>query len=154
MSVGRRNQSGPKLLCTTRKTVRRLPRMEFIIPDDPPEVVFPFERLQTYQAARAFLGLIDPIVRDKKCGTAEMRDQLHRAGLSFKLNIAEGATEYSKPDKIRFFRISSRSAGECVAVLDEFGRWQCIDPLTHRKARYVLNAGIGMLTRLITSIRP
>src|SRR5437016_364569 len=99
--------------------------MSFEIPDDPPEVDFPFERLKAYQAARAFMALIDPLVRNSRCGTAEMRDQLHRAALSMKLNTAEGGTEYSKPEKIRMWRFGRRSAGECVAIVDEFARWQC-----------------------------
>jgi four helix bundle protein len=127
--------------------------MNFEIPDDPPEVVFPFERLHAYQAACAYMALIDPLLRSRKAGTAEMRDQLHRAGLSFKLNIAEGACEFSKPEKIRIFRIAIRSAGESVAALDEFRRWGSADALTHRKARYTLNAGTGMLTNMILGIK-
>jgi four helix bundle protein len=131
-----------------------LARMDFQVPDDPPEVIFPFERLHAYQAACAYLALIDPLVRSKRAGTPEMRDQLHRSGLSLKLNIAEAAGEFSKPDKIRIFRIASRSGGESAATLDEFKRWGSVDDLMNRKARYTLNAAVGMITRLIIKVKP
>jgi four helix bundle protein len=126
--------------------------MSFVIPEDPPEVVFPFERLHAYQAACIFLQMIDPLVRDRKCGNAEMRDQLHRAALSVKLNLAEGSTEFNPTEKTRFFRIASRSAGEAASALGEFSRWGLIDERFHRKGRYCMNAAISMITGLIKTI--
>jgi len=48
-----------------------------------------------------------------------LRSQFLRAALSIKLNIAEGATEFSRPGKARFYRMARRSAAECAAILDD-----------------------------------
>ena len=49
-------------------------------------------------------------------GRAHLKDQLDRAGTSIVLNIAEGAGEFSLPDKQRFYRIAKRSATETSAM--------------------------------------
>jgi len=45
-------------------------------------------------------------------------DQLDRAAISIPLNVAEGAGEFAKREKARFYRIARRSATECAAILD------------------------------------
>ena len=51
-----------------------------------------------------------------------MRSQFLRAALSIKLNIAEGASEWRRLEKARFYRIARRSAGEHAAILDDLPR--------------------------------
>ena len=47
-----------------------------------------------------------------------MADQLGRAALSIVLNIAEGAGEFSKKGKARFYRMALRSTTEWAATMD------------------------------------
>lgn len=51
-------------------------------------------------------------------GHAALADQLDRAAVSVALNIAEGAGEFARKEKARFYRIARRSATESAAVLD------------------------------------
>src|SRR4029450_11457795 len=51
-------------------------------------------------------------------GHAALADQLDRAAVSIALNIAEGAGEFARKEKGRFYRIARRSATESAAVLD------------------------------------
>ena len=79
---------------------------------------FDHDRLDVYQVSIEFLIVADEIAENLPRGRSYLVDQLRRAALSILLNIAEGAGEFSKNDKIRFYRIARRSATECAAVLD------------------------------------
>ncbi|MFN3201507.1 MAG: four helix bundle protein [Bradymonadia bacterium] len=76
------------------------------------------ERLDVYRKSLEFLVLSDELCRQLPTGRAYLSDQLRRASLSVVLNIAEGAGEFSKAEKSRFYRMAKRSATECAAVLD------------------------------------
>ena len=67
------------------------------------------------------------------------------------LNIAEGAGEFSKKDKARFYRIARRSSLECLAVLDLLSR--IADPSMDLGAsrRALREVGV-ILTALVKSV--
>jgi len=80
--------------------------------------VFDHERLDVYQTAIEFLAIADKIASNLPRGRSYLADQLRRAALSIPLNIAEGAGEFSRKDKARFYRIALRSGTECAAIFD------------------------------------
>ena len=72
--------------------------------------LFDQERLDVYQAAIEFVILSEQILEELSRGRAYLVDQLQRAASSIALNIAEGAGEYARYEKHRFYRILKRSA--------------------------------------------
>ena len=79
---------------------------------------FDHEKLDVYVATMDFVALAQRIIAALPVGHASLADQLRRAATSIALNIAEGAGEFSKPDKARFYRFARRSGTECAAALD------------------------------------
>ena len=79
---------------------------------------FDHERLDVYKAAIEWVALANEIVEDLPRGRAYLADQMQRAATSVPLNVAEGAGEFSAPEKGRFYRMARRSATECAAILD------------------------------------
>ena len=69
---------------------------------------------------------------------------LRRAATSVVLDIAEGAGEYSKAEKARFYRIARRSASECAAVLDISVRREIATAASCRPARAPLPRIVSM----------
>ena len=82
------------------------------------------ESLDVYRASIDFIALAETVCRSLPRGRRYVSDQLRRAAASIPLNIAEGAGEFSRKDKARFYRMARRSASECSAVLDIC---QCLD---------------------------
>ncbi len=74
-----------------------------------------------------------------------MADQLHRAATSIALNIAEGAGEFSAPEKARFYRIARRSATESAAAVDLLVRMGAIDPAIAQAGRSLLLQIVSIL---------
>jgi four helix bundle protein len=109
---------------------------------------FDHEKLDVYQAAIAFVVLIDEVVEHLPRGRAYLADQLLRAGTSVPLNIAEGAGEYSPNEKIRFYRMARRSATECASILDVCRHLQLIDETKYTKGRALLIRIVSMLTKM------
>ena len=81
-------------------------------------------------------------------GRAHLKDQLERAGTSIVLNIAEGAGEFSLPDKQRFYRMARRSATETAAILDILERRKSVSPELIQPARELIVRVVSMLARL------
>jgi four helix bundle protein len=113
---------------------------------------FDHERLDVYGVAIEFVGLADAIVERLPRGRAYLADQLHRASMSIPLNIAEGAGEYSRKDKARFYRMGLRSATECAAILDVCRRLELAETPRLDAGRALLLRIVSMLTRLIRSL--
>ena len=113
---------------------------------------FDHERLDVYGVAIEFVGLADAIVERLPRVRAYLADQLHRASMSIPLNIAEGAGEYSRKDKARFYRMGLRSATECAAILDVCRRLELAETPRLDAGRALLLRIVSMLTRLIRSL--
>ncbi|MDQ7779187.1 MAG: four helix bundle protein [Planctomycetota bacterium] len=113
---------------------------------------FDHEKLDVYLAAIEFVAIADEIVENLPRGRAYLADQLHRAATSVPRNIAEGAGEFSRKDKARFYRMALRSATECAAILDVC---HCLNLLAaERRApgRELLLRIVSMLTRMVRNI--
>jgi len=67
------------------------------------------------------------------------------------LNIAEGAGEFSKGDKARFYRMAKRSATECAAVLDICRELNLAGIEALAEDREILIKIVSMMIKLIRS---
>lgn len=112
---------------------------------------FDHERLDVYSAAIDFVVLADDVVEQLPRGRAYLSDQLQRAATSIALNIAEGAGEFSGPEKARFYRIAKRSATECAAVLDVVRLLELTSPDRLAAGRDLLLRLVSMLTKMARS---
>lgn len=111
-------------------------------------VHFDHERLDVYTAAVDFVVLAHGITSNLPTGHGDLADQLRRAATSIVLNIAEGAGEYSKAEKARFYRIACRSATECAAVLDVSMRLEIATAASCQPARELLLRIVSMLINM------
>lgn len=75
-------------------------------------------------------------------------DQLERSTVSIVLNIAEGAGEFAKREKARFYRIARRSATESAAALDVVGRLELAPMSNLEAAKAKLEEIVSMLIQL------
>ncbi len=106
---------------------------------------FDFERLRAYQLAADFVGWVDGQMKYLLPGRAALADQLHRAAASIALNVAEGAGEFSRAEKVRFYRMARRSATESAAAVDLFVRMRAIKPAAAEVARDLLYQIVSIL---------
>jgi len=91
---------------------------------------------------------LDQIQELMPAGRAHLKDQLDRAGTSIVLNIAEGAGEFSRAEKQRFYRMARRSATESAAILDILERRKALDVVVLHPARELIVRVVSMLARL------
>jgi len=105
-------------------------------------------KLDVYQRALDLLEHVDQIYDSMPPGRAHLKDQLDRAATSSVLNIAEGAGEFSKDEKQRFYRMARRSATETAAILDILDRRKAGDLAAIESARELLIRVVSMLARL------
>jgi four helix bundle protein len=77
-----------------------------------------YRKMRAYALGREFYEVVVQHARASGWRDRALMDQLTRASSSICLNIAEGAGEYSRAEKNRFFRIARRSAWECSASVD------------------------------------
>ncbi len=110
---------------------------------------FDHEKLDVYQAAIEFIVIADTIVQRFPRGRAYLADQFQRAATSITLNIAEGAGEYAKNEKARFYRMAKRSATECAAIIDVCSRLNLIEHKHKDTGRELLLRVVSMLIRLV-----
>ena len=108
---------------------------------------FDHERLEVYQRALDFVTAAQTIRAHLPAGNQGLSDQLHRAAMSIVLNIAEGAGEFARKEKVRFYRIARRSATECAAILDLSQRLGVSTPVVGA-ARVQLQTIVAMLVAL------
>ena len=80
--------------------------------------MFDFENLEVYKKAKAFNSIIRRTILIPGSLDAATKNQLRRAALSIVLNIAEGSSRFSKPDRRNFCVIARGSVFECVAIFD------------------------------------
>jgi four helix bundle protein len=80
--------------------------------------MFDFEKLEVYQKAKIFNRISYQYISQTNSLDRTTKDQLRRASFSIMLNIAEGCSRYSKPDRRNFYVIARGSVFECVAIFD------------------------------------
>ena len=112
--------------------------------------LFDHERLDVYQAAIDFVILSDKILEELPRGRAYLVDQLQRAASSVALNIAEGAGEFARQEKHRFYRMAKRSATECAAILDIGLKLGLIELNKLNHARDLLFRMVSMLIKMVS----
>ena len=105
-------------------------------------------KLDVYHLALALLAQLDGVITQLPPGRAHLKDQLDRAATSIVLNIAEGAGEFSRPDKQRFYRMAKRSATETAAIVDILGQRGHIVGETRLEIQQRIVRIVSMLTRL------
>ncbi len=113
---------------------------------------FDHEKLDVYRAALAFVRSAKRLRPKLVPGNAELADQLDRAALSVVLNIAEGAGEFARREKARFYRMARRSATECAATLDVARELGLIEPSVIDAEKRSLWSIVGMLVALAKSL--
>jgi four helix bundle protein len=80
--------------------------------------MFDFENLEVYKKAKAFNSIVCKTILTINVLDTVTKNQLRRASLSIVLNIAEGSSRFSKPDRKNFCIIARGSVFECVAIFD------------------------------------
>jgi len=114
---------------------------------------FHHERLDVYRMAIEFVVTADTIASRLPSDRHYLADQLRRTTTSITPNIAEGASEFSRAEKSRFYRIARRSATECTAILDVCQHLELGTPQDFEESRELLHRIISRLTRL-TQVHP
>ena len=105
-------------------------------------------KLDVYHRSLELRDRLDQIQDVMPPGRAHLKDQLDRAGTSIVLNIAEGAGEFSLPDKQRLYRMARRSATETAAILDILERRKSVSTELIQPARELIVRVVSMLVRL------
>lgn len=113
-----------------------------------PSVRFHHERLIVYGKAIEAAVVLHRTAAALPAPDRHLADQLRRASASVVLNIAEGAGEFSRGEKRRFYRIACRSATECAAILDLSRRLHRADLSGTEEARRMLHECVRMLATL------
>jgi four helix bundle protein len=114
-------------------------------------MAFDHHKLDVYRRGLSVVQLCDEILRHLPPGRAQLRDQIGRASTSIVANIAEGAGEFSRKEKARFYRMGRRSAIEIAAWLDIVSlRGEAPQALLD-KAQRQLHDVVSMLVKLIGS---
>jgi len=113
---------------------------------------FDHEKLDVYQISLEFVMTAGEIIRKFPTGRHNLADQLDRAATSVVLNIAEGAGEFSRAEKARFYRMAKRSATECAAALDICRVRKVIDEKMFDVGRVMLLRIVAMLIRMIQGL--
>lgn len=101
-----------------------------------------------YQLSLAFAKRANTLRGALPQGRSALADQLDRAAVSIALNMAEGAGEFARREKARFYRIARRSATECAAILDVIGQLQMADGELLEEAKDDLRKIVAMLVGL------
>ena len=109
---------------------------------------FDHEKLDVYKVAVELVAVAKDVVEHLPRGRAYLADQLQLAAISIPLNTAEGAGEFSKKDKRRFYRMALRSATEAAAILDVCLRLKLGDEAGIARGRGLLYRIVAMLTRI------
>ena len=110
-----------------------------------------FAKQRMYCYGELVYGHNHEILEELPRGRAYLVDQLQRAASSIALNIAEGAGEYARHEKHRFYRMAKRSATECAAILDIGLKLGLIETEKLRDARNLLFRVVSMLIKMVNS---
>jgi four helix bundle protein len=113
-------------------------------------VVFDHQRLEVYQRSLRVLELCDAVSKQLPPGRAALRE-LDGASCSIVANIAEGAGEFSRKEKARFYRIARRSAIELAAWIEITARRRESREQLWKEILDELRIVVPMLVKLIQS---
>lgn len=119
----------------------------------PPPICFDHERLIAYQRSIRFVVWANRLL-ERVPARLSVRDQLDRASTSIPLNIAEGNSKYTAPDRCRYFDTARGSALECAACLDVLVAKGHVTPDEAREGKAVLHDTVCLLLGLVRSIAP
>ena len=112
---------------------------------------FTHENLDVYCRTVDYVVIADEVAASMPRGRSYLADQLRRAATSIAFNIAEGAGEFNRREKSRFYRIAKRSTTESAAILDVCLRLELTDAEKVQQERELLLRVFAMLTRLVQS---
>ncbi len=110
---------------------------------------FDFEKLFVFQRSLELAAEIDLIAESLPPRRAYLADQIRRAACSVTLNIGEGAGEFVRREKARFYRYARRSATETGAAIALIEKLTLAEPRSTENAREFLWQVISMLTTLV-----
>jgi len=113
---------------------------------------FEFEKLDVYQVSLDFVATADEIAEALPKGRAYLKDQLRRAANSIPSNLAEGVGEYAQSEKVRFYRMSRRSAVECASHLFVIRPLGLVDDARITTGLEQLHRIVAMETSMIKSV--
>jgi four helix bundle protein len=114
---------------------------------------FDHEKLVAYQRSIQFVVWSSPLL-EKLPAKLAVSDQLDRASTSVPLNIAEGNSKFTAPDRCRYFDTARGSALECAACLDVLiAKGRCTTEET-QKGKELLRETVSLLVGLVRSIAP
>ena len=85
--------------------------------------MLPYERLEVYWLAEEYVAFIDIVLQRLDRRFAVDADQLRRASGSIIYNIAEGAGDRSRADRVRLLTYARRSVSETHSVIRRLQRF-------------------------------
>jgi four helix bundle protein len=112
-------------------------------------VAFQHRQLQVYAKAIQAVALVARITMTIASLDRWLAVQIRRAAGSIVLNIAEGAGEFSREEKAKFYRYARRSALEVSAGLDLVAVYGKADAKTIEKLQSLLDEIAAMLTAIV-----
>ncbi len=107
------------------------------------------KNLEVYRLILEFIKLAAEIIKHIPRGQGHLTDQLRRASTSMAFNTGEGAGEFAKKEKARFYRMALRSATESASIIDVIYGFGFIDIDLYDRSERLLDRIIGMLTKLV-----
>ena len=110
--------------------------------------MFEFEKLIVFQRAMEAAEVIKRMLRSLPPSEFALRDQIYRATMSVVLNISEGAGEFSRPEKARFYRMARRSALEAAGGIMLAHRWGFFLAADVAQSKRLLAEVASMLTAM------
>ena len=113
---------------------------------------FDHERLEVYRLSLELVGRIDGFARRFKGIRTHLGGQLHRAGCSIPLNIAEGNGRYHPKDRAQFLRVATGSALECAAIIAIADRLDVGSEQDRQAIRDLLRSIVPMLITMTRNL--
>jgi four helix bundle protein len=117
------------------------------------KAAFPHEKLMVYRESVQFVAWATDLIENipqRLC----VGDQLDRASTSVPLNIAQGNSRYTGPDRCRYFDTARGSALECAACLDVLVARRFGTTKDYLSGKYKLAGVVSMLVGLIRNSSP
>lgn len=114
---------------------------------------FDHEKLEVYQLSLELVEAVDRFVDRFTGARKHLGWQMHRAGCSIPLNIAEGNGWFGAKDRARFLAIAIGSSLECAAIVDIADRLGTGSEEDRQAIRGLLGSIVRMLIVLSRNLR-